>query len=82
MIVVILGLAGAVSLGALDLVVNERMHNRPIPRYVRYLRLVSICLFGAGIGFFLSIVVEGRVAKPPHVVAKQVPPAKSQELKP
>jgi hypothetical protein len=81
MIVVILGVAGAVSLMALDLVVNERMHNRPIPRYVRYLRLVSIWLFGIGIGYFISIVAEARTANPPHVIAKQVPPAKSQELK-
>jgi hypothetical protein len=80
-IVVLLGLAGAVSLAALDVMVNERMCNRPIPRYIRYLRMVSVCFFGIGIGYFIAIVVEARVAKPSHVIAKQMPPAKSQELK-
>jgi hypothetical protein len=80
-IVVLLGLAGAVSLAALDVMVNERMYNRAIPRYIRYLRMVSVCFFGIGIGYFIAVVVEGRSANPPHVIAKQAPPAKSQEPK-
>jgi hypothetical protein len=80
-IVVLLGIAGAVSLAALDVIVNERIYNRPIPRYIRYLRMVSVCFFGVGIGYFISVVVEGRAANPPQVVSKQITPAKLQEPK-
>jgi hypothetical protein len=78
-IVVILGLAGAVSLMALDVMVDERMHNRPIPKYIRYLRMASVCFFGIGIGYFIAMVVDVRAANPPHIISKQISPAKLKE---
>jgi hypothetical protein len=60
-IVVILGVAGAISLWALDTLVKERMRNRPMPGYLNYLRLITVFLFGLGIGLFLSIVVNASL---------------------
>ena len=58
-VMVLVSMAGAVAATGADAIVTARIANRPLGRFARWSRGISMGLLGAGTGFFLSIWTQG-----------------------
>jgi hypothetical protein len=58
LVVLLIGLGGAFALNGLHMIVRARMAARPLPRSIRWYRMLSGGAFSLGVGVFLSIFLR------------------------